>query len=200
MHLFMLDWGTRWFMVRIPAHVLAHEVASEYYADDSLELDINSGNLILSFRSEEDGDWGDDEDWMSSLIALRTDLMKGDHRCLYLGWLRSIQGAVYEGEIREDDVEPPVPAGLRTLSQPLECFANFLGIDFDLIAAAAEQSQDSLLARVIENDVSHPEVALRQRVFSKIRGKYAATLSSTRVERPHRSLLARTQLRRIDKQ
>jgi hypothetical protein len=197
------NWGTRWFMVRIPAHVLAHEVASEYYADDFLELDINGGNLILSFRSEEDGDWGDDEDWMSSLIALRTDLMTGDHRCLYLAWLRSIQGAAYEGEIREDDVEPPVPAGLRTLSQPLECFANFLGIDFDLIAAAAEQSQDesqlrissseilawvrsmpetkkdSLLARVIENDVSHPEVALRQRVFSEIRGKYAATLSST---------------------
>jgi len=66
---------------------------------------------------------------MSSLIALRTNLMKGDHRCLYLGWLGSIQGVVYEGDIQEDDVEPPVPAGLRTLSQPLECFANFLGID-----------------------------------------------------------------------
>jgi hypothetical protein len=136
------NWGTRWFMVRIPAHVLAYEVASEYCADDFLEFDIDGGNLILSFRSEEDGDWGDHEDWMSSLIALRTDLMKGDHRCLYLGWLRSIQWAFYEGDIREDDVEPPVPAGLRTLSQPLECFANFLGIDFDLIAATAEQSQD----------------------------------------------------------
>jgi hypothetical protein len=61
---------------------------------------------------------------------------------LVLGWLRSIQGAVYEGDIQEDDVEPPVPAGLRTLRQPLESFANFLGIDFDLIAAAAEQSPD----------------------------------------------------------
>ena len=38
-------------------------------------------------------------------------------------------GGGYEGDIQEDDVEPPVPAGLRTLSQPLECFANFLGID-----------------------------------------------------------------------
>jgi FtsZ-interacting cell division protein YlmF len=196
------NWGTRWFMVRIPAHVLAREVASEYYADDFLEFDINGGNLILSFRSEEDGDWADDESWMASLIALRADLMKGDHRCLYLGWLRSIQGAVYEGDVQEDDVEPPVPAGLRTLSQPLECFANFLGIDFDLLAAAAEQSQDesqlrissseilawvrsmpetekdSLLARIIEDDVSHPEVAVRQRAFSELQAKYRATVDS----------------------
>jgi hypothetical protein len=139
---------------------------------------------------------------MSSLIALRTDLMNGDHRCLYLGWLRSIQGAVYEGDIQEDDVEPPVPAGLRTLSQSLECFANFLGMDFDLLAAAAEQSEDesqlrissseilawvrgmpetekdSLLARIIEDDVAHPEVALRQRAFSEIQAKYPATVGS----------------------
>ncbi len=195
------NWGTRWFMVRIPSHVLAGEVASEYYADDVFEFDINGGNLILSFRSEEDGDGGDDEDWMSSLIALRADLMKGDHRCLYLGWLRSIQGAVYEDDIQEGDIEPPVPAGLRTLSQPLECFANFLGIDFDLIAAAAEQSQDesrlgissseiltwvrsvsetekdSLLARIIGDDISHPAAELRQRVFSEIQAKHPATVS-----------------------
>jgi hypothetical protein len=88
------NWGTRWLMVRIPAHVFAREVVSEYYADEFLEFDIKDGNLILSFRSEEDGDWVDDEGWMSSLIALRADLRKGDHRCLYLGWLRSIQGAV----------------------------------------------------------------------------------------------------------
>jgi hypothetical protein len=196
------NWGTRWFMVRLPSHVLSREVVSEYYADEFLEFDIKGGNLILSFRSEEDGDWVDDERSMSSLIALRAELLKGDHRCLYLGWLRSIQGTVYEGDIQEDDVEPPVPAGLRTLSQPLESFANFLGIDFDLIAAAAEQSpdesqlgissseiltwvrtmpeteKDSLVARIIEDDVSHPEAALRQRVFSEIRAKHPAMVSS----------------------
>src|SRR5262245_51731548 len=117
------NWGTRWFMVRIPAQVLTREVVSEYYADEFLEFHIKSGNLILSFRSDEDGDCVDDEGWMSSLIALRADLMKGDHRCLYFGWLRSIQGAVYEGDIQ--DIEPPVPAGLGTLSQPLESLANF---------------------------------------------------------------------------
>src|SRR5262245_16554523 len=79
--------------------------------------------------------------------------MKGDHRCLYLGWLRSIQGAVYEGDIQEHDVEPPVPAGLRTLSQPLECFARFLGIEFDLIAAAAEQSQNESQVEISNSEI-----------------------------------------------
>jgi hypothetical protein len=84
----------------------------------------------------------------------------------------------------------------------LDSLANFLGIDFDLIAAAAEQSQDesqlrissveiliwvrslpetekdSLLARIIEDDTSHPEAVLRQRVFSEIQAKYPATVSS----------------------
>jgi hypothetical protein len=84
----------------------------------------------------------------------------------------------------------------------LECFASFLGIDFDLISAAAEQSQDesqlgisssdilswvrsvpeaekdSLLARIIGDDISHTEAELRQRVFSEIRAKHPATVSS----------------------
>jgi hypothetical protein len=149
--------------------------------------------------------------------------MNGDHRCLYLGWLRSIQGMVYEGDIQEDDVEPPVPPGLRTLSQPLECFANFLGIDFDLIAAAAEQSQDksqrgissseiitwvrslpesekdSLLAQIIGDDISHPEAALRHRVFSEIRAKYAATVSSA-PRRTNAQILARADAITKDRQ
>jgi hypothetical protein len=217
------NWGTRWFMVRVPAHVLAREIASEYSADDFLEFDINGGNLILSFRSEEDGDGVGDNAWMSSLIALRTDLMKGDHRCLYLGWLRSIQGVVYEGDMQGHDVEPPVPAGLRKLSRQLECFANFLGIDFDLLAAAAEQSQDesqltissskilawvrslpetekdSLLARIIEDEISHPEVAMRRRVFSEIQAKDPAPAGSAPRRTPAQ-ILARADALAKDRQ
>ena len=31
--------------------------------------------------------------WMPSLISLRTDLMRGDFRALYLGWLASFESA-----------------------------------------------------------------------------------------------------------
>src|SRR5262249_41082599 len=38
------------------------------------------------------------------------------------------------------DLEPPVPAGLGQLNPSLDSFAEFLGIDLDLILAAAEMS------------------------------------------------------------
>jgi hypothetical protein len=41
-----------------------------------------------------------------------------------------------------------------------------------------ETEKDSLLARIIEDDTSYLEAVLRQRVFSEIRAKYPATVSS----------------------
>jgi hypothetical protein len=43
------------------------------------------------------------------------DLLRGDFRCLYLGWLLSLQN----GEISGGMLEPPVPDGLAELSAPL---------------------------------------------------------------------------------
>jgi hypothetical protein len=87
---------------------------------------------------------------------------------------------------------------LQTLSSQLERFADFLGIDSDLIAAAAEQSEDvskpgvsrseitgwvrnlspderdSLLMRLIEDDIPYPETPLRQRVLCEMQAKRPA--------------------------
>ena len=45
---------------------------------------------------------------MGSLMSLRSDLLRGDLRCLYLGWLLCAQNE----EFAEDELEPAVPAGL----------------------------------------------------------------------------------------
>jgi hypothetical protein len=47
--------------------------------------------VTISFESEAepDDDWDDGTGWMGSLISLRADLLRGDFRCLYLGWLFS---------------------------------------------------------------------------------------------------------------
>jgi hypothetical protein len=43
-------------------------------------------------------------------------------------------------EFSEDALEPPVPAGLRELSAPLDSLIEFLGIDEDLVEVAASAS------------------------------------------------------------
>src|SRR6185295_7720113 len=55
-----------------------------------------------------------------------------------LAWLLCARN----GELKDDETEPPVPAGLRDLTGPLKAFADFLRIDEDLIKVAATCSPE----------------------------------------------------------
>lgn len=97
--------------------------------------------MILKFGSldrEGGGEWIDGAGLLGSLLPIRSELAQGDHRALYLGWLRGIQ----RGSDQPDAPEPPIPSGLRSLSPSLAAFATFLEIDGDLITAAAAASSD----------------------------------------------------------
>src|ERR1700730_7814839 len=74
-------------------------------------------------------------DMLETVMAL--GVVRDDHRCLYLGWLRSAQ----DGGLEEDKLEPPVPAGLEELSGPLHALIEFLEIDEDLVEVAAQASK-----------------------------------------------------------
>jgi hypothetical protein len=87
---------------------------------------------------------------MASLMPLRSDLLRGDLRCLYLGWLRSAQ----DGGLDEDEMEPPVPAGLQELSGPLNALIEFLEIDEDLVEVAAQASEPPLSAGLSRKELS----------------------------------------------
>jgi hypothetical protein len=137
--LHVANWGTHWLMLRFPRHVLDLPTARRYCRSESARVTAKSDVLILSFGSEdESGDgWDDDgSGWLASLIPLRGDIAAGDHRAPYLAWLLSVQ----HGELPSHATEPPVPPGLGRLSAPLTAFADFLRIDRDLIAAAAQRS------------------------------------------------------------
>lgn len=138
--LYLANWGTREFMLRLPAHLLDVDIAKRYFGGETAWMSVAGDFVVLGFRSDcEDGDWTDDgSGWLSSLIPLRADLAGGDSRVLYLGWLLRAQ----DGELDDGETEPPVPAGLRKLSASLEAFADFLRIDEDLLAVAAKVSPD----------------------------------------------------------
>lgn len=189
--LYLANCGTRWFMLRVPAGLLEPGIVSAYCGQESLSYRAKGDHLILSFCSEEeDYEWVDGEGWLASLIPLRADVMRGDHRCLYLGWLLGAQG----GEFEDETLEPPVPPGLADLSAPLQTFAEFLCIDLDLIAAAAERSagkpvpgpstddittwvaelperdKDAILTMMLEADDPYIVTQLKHRAYREIRG------------------------------
>jgi hypothetical protein len=137
--LYVANWGMHWLMLRFPRPVLDLPTTRRYCRGESVRVRAKGDFLILSFASEdESGDgWDDDgSGWLSSLIPVRGDIAAGDHRALYLAWLLAVQ----HGELASHATEPPVPPGLRRLSARLKAFADFLRIDGDLMAAAAQRS------------------------------------------------------------
>jgi hypothetical protein len=134
---YFANWGTHELRFRLPKAGMDVSLAKRYCPCDYTHLRPAGEHLILEFLSEdEEGEWVDDEGWMSSLAPLRADLMAGDLRCLYLGWLHCV-GC---DEVEEEEAEPPVPPGLRELTVPLRALADFLRIDETLIEVAAEVS------------------------------------------------------------
>ena len=136
--LYVANWGTREFNLRLPQELVDFKQLKSILPGKSAHVRSAGKFVIVSFESEveSDDDWDDGTGWMGSLVSLRSDLLRGDLRCLYLGWLHSVECH----EFSEDTLEPPVPAGLRELSAPLDSFIEFLGIDGDLVEVAASAS------------------------------------------------------------
>jgi hypothetical protein len=188
-------------MLRLPEKLLVEQITSTYCAGESFSCYQKAGNVILSFNSDgADYEWAEGEGWLASLLPIRADLIRGDHRALYLGWLLAVQ----THEIDESTPEPPVPPGLDDLNVSLDRFADFLRIDGDLIAAAAEcspgeqaaslsereietwvsnlssQEKDALLERLISVDEPHLAAELRQRTILENRSGERLTKGSRR--------------------
>jgi len=145
--LYVTNWGTHQLMLRIPRKLINLDLASQYCIGDSWTIYEKGDYLIFDFTSEtEDYDWEEGEGYLSPLISLRSDLIRGDYRCLYLAWLFCAQ----MDEIEDDEKEPPVPANLRNLNASLESFADFMRLDKDLIQVAAENSIAE--QKLVQND------------------------------------------------
>jgi hypothetical protein len=190
--LYVANWGTHWLMLRMPKRLLDPRTAAAFSTGDCLSCRQRGDHVILSFQSddEEYGGWAEGSGWLSSLLPIRTDLTRGDHRALYLGWLLALQLEEFD----DATLEPPVPPGLGDLDAPLDRLADFLRIDPDLLAAAAEHSalkpdktpskkeianwlskmpakaKDTLLARLITNDDPHLVAEVQQQAIDAARG------------------------------
>jgi hypothetical protein len=214
-HLYYANWGTHILMLRVPRRLLDAETALRYCFSDGAEVHTKGDHTILELRSEsEEGeDWEEGpEGWLGELIPLRADVMGGDLRGLYISWLSCAEAGLLEDE----DVEPPVPAGLGSLTAALKRLADFLRVSDDLLAVAAERSagrrevrassddlarwvaalpvaeKDALIVRAIEGDAPHLRVELLRR-FHVAQAAAHPTVAPTAGARTVGELIAESQ-------
>ncbi|MEV7095920.1 hypothetical protein AB0M80_24035 [Amycolatopsis sp. NPDC051045] len=145
-HLYAANWGTHRVMFRLPCAVLDPDVVERYCAGDGASACATGEFVVLDLTSEDDGGEFDDdpEDLLSAIVGVRAELAAGDLRPLYLAWLAAY-GAWERDEDAFDreadnDLEPPVPPGLGTLTAGQRALADFLRLGDDLLAIAAQAS------------------------------------------------------------
>jgi hypothetical protein len=142
LHLYFANWGTRRLMLRLPRQAADVAALQAYLpGSDAATLTLTRDHVILDLVSETEepgDDWFEVGHLAASLVPVRADLLAGDHRAAYLAWLLAVQN----GEIEDEETEPPLPSGLNQLPAPLAALAGFLRLDGDLLAAAAEASSD----------------------------------------------------------
>jgi hypothetical protein len=137
LHLYVANWGSRRLMIRLPARLIDRGRLDAFLgAVDCVEVTQAGESLILDIARDEiefDG-WDDGSGWLAALAPLRAELLSGDLRLFYLLWLTAVESDCFE-------MDAPEPmAGIGPMTGALEGFANFFGIDPDLVQAAAEHS------------------------------------------------------------
>lgn len=154
-HVYSSNWGSCDFMLGLPKDLFDGASAAQYTAGAGRRGEYGGGAFTLLSR---DGQWtviwslnldsgGDDErfweedgpGWMGRLQPLRDELLRGDMRPLYLGWMARLCSC----ELDDDAVEPPVPPGLGSLTPAQAALAEFLMLDPDLLTVAAAASAEA---------------------------------------------------------
>ncbi len=126
-------------MFRFPISAVHFDVMSRFALGETIDIKRKDAHLIvdLFFQDESIDEWVDGEGKLHRVLGLYDDLLAEDYRPLFLAWL---QATLLEYGWEPNAVLPPVPPGLRKLSDPLRAFSELFEINSDLVAAAASFS------------------------------------------------------------
>ncbi|HBH29832.1 MAG: hypothetical protein N839_0011230 [Desulfofustis sp. PB-SRB1] len=136
-HVYVANWMTAIFMVRLPIEALTREVAKAAAVPYLLDIKSTSTHWIITLSLEESENYDrfgmeDGRGWMARLAPVRDELLRGDLRSLYIGWLP----AVAEELMDDDELEPLSVVELANLTAAQQALAEFLEVDPDLLAGA----------------------------------------------------------------
>ncbi|MBU1340832.1 MAG: hypothetical protein KKE44_01485 [Proteobacteria bacterium] len=121
----------------MPIDALPQETAEAFKIRYMLDFKSTKTHWVITWYLEESENYGrfgeeSGQGWMARLAPIREELLRGDIRSLYIGWL----AVVTCGIIDNDQMEPLPVKGLGDLTPSQQALADFLEVDPDLLAGA----------------------------------------------------------------
>lgn len=147
-HFYIANWGTVRLGLAFPKGAIAPETIQPYlrggerYEDTLTFKEIGNRRIVYWERNEEGGwGWTAGDGLIDQLIGIREELMRGDYRALFLGWLADFDPDEWRDPKDGAVAMPPIPAGLDHLSPALKALIKHFPVDHDALAVAAGLSQ-----------------------------------------------------------
>src|SRR5438128_5695405 len=154
-HFYLANWGTARLGLALPKDAIAPEAIQPYLRggeqyEETLTVKEIGNRCIVWWERNEEGGWGwtEGEGLIDQLIGVREELMRGDYRALFLGWLADFDPDEWRAPEDGAVVMPPIPAGLDHLSPALAALIEHIPGDPDALAVAAGLSQASTPNRI----------------------------------------------------
>jgi len=153
-HVYVANWMTAIFMVRLPIEALAKEIAESMDVPYVLDFKETKTHWVITWSLEESDNYDrfgmeDGRGWMVRLSPVRDELLRGDIRSLYIGWLTVLTGEMMD----DDEIEPLSVSGLGSLTSAQQALAEFLEVGPDLLAGACMDSPAAQIEDISEKDV-----------------------------------------------
>jgi len=136
-HVYVANWCTCVLCLRLPRNAFKAGGFRDFKTETTFSVRQTKTHWLLEWVLDENDNYDrfaeeDGRGWMGRLAPLRDELLRGDMRPLYLGWLAGVSA----GEVSDKTTEPEPPPGLYRLSAAQQSLAEFLEIDEDLLSAA----------------------------------------------------------------
>ena len=154
-HFYIANWGTVRLGLAFPRGAIAPEAIQPYLRggeryEETLTVTESANRYIVWWERNEEGGWGwtEGEGLIDEVIGIREELMRGDYRALFLGWLADFVPDEWRDVEDSAVVMPAIPAGLDHLSPALTALMKHFPVDADALATAAGLSQTSTTDRI----------------------------------------------------
>ncbi len=154
-HFYIANWGTVRLGLAFPEGVVTPDTLQPYLRggeryEDTLTIKEIGNRLIVWWERNEEGGWWDTggEGLIDQLVGIREELMRGDYRALFLGWLANFNPEEWQDAKDRAVPMPPIPTGLNHLSPALTKLIEHFPVDPDALAFAAGLSQGGTSQRV----------------------------------------------------